>query len=108
VPAVLALAGRFGTRGLRVVSVTKHGDGAEERAEVAEAAKHEKMTYPCFIDLDGKWSESAGIGHIPAFVVLDRKGRLVYRHGGKLTEGSADYEALTRAIEQALAAPQSG
>jgi hypothetical protein len=108
VPAVLTLAGRFGARGLRVVSVTKHGDDAREVAEVAAAAKDEKMTYPCFLDLGGQWSESAGIGHIPAFLVVDRAGRLVYRHGGKLLQGTPEYEALVRAIEQALAATRTG
>jgi hypothetical protein len=108
VPAVLALAGRFGARGLRVVSVTKHGDDDAERAEVAAVAHEEKMTYPCFLDVGGGWSDSAGIGHIPAFVVLDRDGRLVYRHGGKLSVGTPDFEALTRAIERALEAPRTG
>jgi hypothetical protein len=103
VPAVLALAGRYGARGLRVVSVTKHGEDDAERAEVASVAKDEKMTYPCFLDVGGGWSEQAGTGHIPAFLVVDRKGRLVYRHGGKLVQGTADFEALVKAIDQALA-----
>jgi hypothetical protein len=108
VPAVLALAGRYGTRGLRVVSVTKHGEDDAERTHVASVAKEEKMTYPCFLDVGGGWSTQAGIGHIPAFVVLDRGGRLVYRHGGKLVEGSAEFEALTRAIERALEGARAG
>jgi hypothetical protein len=102
------LAGRYGARGLRVVSVTNHGDDDAERAEVAAAAKEEKMTYPCFLDVGGGWSEGAGIGHIPAFVVIDRSGRLVYRHGGKLSEGTSDFDALTRAIERAIETPGTG
>ncbi len=101
-PAVLELAGRFGARGLRVVSVTTHGEDEQERSFVASVAKEEKMTYPCFLDVDGGWSKSAGVGHIPAFVVLDRQGQLVYRHGGKLLQGTADYDALVHAIETAL------
>jgi Redoxin len=107
VPAVIALAGRYGTRGLRVVSVTKHGDDDAERAEVASVAKKEGMTYPCFLDAGGDWSNHAGIGHIPAFVVLDRDGRFVYRHGGKLIEGTPDFDAVVRAIDRALKAPQA-
>jgi hypothetical protein len=102
VPAVLELAGRFGARGLRVVSVTTHGEDDAERMLVASVAKEEKMTYPCFLDVDGGWSKRAGIGHIPAFVVLDREGRLAYRHGGKLIQGTADFDALVHAIETAL------
>jgi hypothetical protein len=104
VPAVLALAGRFGTRGLRVVSVTKHGEDDADRALVAKVAGDEKMTYPCFLDVDGSWSDRARIGHVPAFTVVDKSGRLVYRHGGKLLEGTADFDALVQAIELALAA----
>jgi hypothetical protein len=107
VPAVIALAGRYGTRGLRVVSVTKHGDDEAERAEVASVAKKEGMTYPCFLDVGGDWSKRAGIGHIPAFVVLDREGRFVYRHGGKLIEGTPEFEAVVRAIDRALEAKRS-
>jgi hypothetical protein len=104
---VIALAGRLGARGLRVVSVTKHGDDAAERAEIAAVAKEEGMTYPCFLDIGGGWSERAGIGHIPAFFVLDRDGRLVYRHGGKLVEGTPEFEAVERAISRALDASRS-
>ena len=102
-PAVLALAGRYGARGLRVVSVTKHGEDDAERADVVSAAKEEKMTYPCFLDVGGGWSDQAGTGHVPAFLILDRHGKLVYRHGGKLVEGSAEFEAVVHAIDQALA-----
>jgi hypothetical protein len=104
---VLALAGHLGARGLRVVSVTKHGDDAAERAEIASVAKQEGMTYPCFLDIGGGWSDKAGIGHIPAFFVLDREGRLVYRHGGKLVQGTPEFEAVERAISHALQAPRS-
>ena len=106
-PAVIALAGRYGARGLRVVSVTRHGEDDAERAEVAAVAKEEGMTYPCFLDVGGGWSERAAIGHIPAFVVLDRDGRLVYRHGGKLAAGTPELEALVQAIDRALATPRS-
>lgn len=106
-PAVISLAGRYGTRGLRVVSVTKHGEDDAERAEVASVAKQEGMTYPCFLDVGGSWSDRAGIGHVPAFFVLDRAGKLVYRHGGKLVQGTPEFEAVVQAIDRALAAPRA-
>jgi hypothetical protein len=102
VPAVLSLERRFRARGLRVVSVTKHGDDAADRAHVAETAQEEKMDYPCFLDTDGSWSDKAGLGHVPAFVVVGKDGRLVYRSAGKLVEGSRDYEELAQAIDKAL------
>ncbi len=87
--------------------MTNHGGDDAERAEVASVAREEKMTYPCFLDVDGAWSERAAVGHVPAFMVLDRDGRLVYRHGGKLVAGTPELEAVIRAIDRALAAPRS-
>jgi len=80
--------------------------GPSLRAEIAAVAREEKMTYPCFLDVGGGWFEQSGTGHIPAFLVVDRQGRLVYRHGGKLVEGSAELDAVVQAIDRALAAPR--
>ena len=83
--------------------MTKGGDDADERREVLETAREEKMDYPCFLDHDGSWSKQADVDHIPAFVVLDRSGRLAYRYGGKLLQGTSAFDELAKAIEQALA-----
>lgn len=102
-PAVLALAARFGARGLRVVGVTQDGADEERRKVVAEAAKEEKMTYPTLLDADGAWGASAAIGGVPSFVVAGKDGRVTYRHAGKLVEGTPAFDALAAAIEGALA-----
>lgn len=99
---MLTLEGRYEARGLRVVSVTKDGEDEDDRKHVAETAKEEKMTYPCFLDVDGSWSESAEMAGIPVFVVLDREGKTAYRHAGKLSEGTDSFEAMKGAIEKAL------
>jgi hypothetical protein len=44
---------------------------------------------------------------IPAFIVVDRRGKLAYRHVGKLTQGSTGFLALEHTIEQALTRSQS-
>jgi hypothetical protein len=108
VPAVLELQRRFGARGLRVVSVTKHGEDAEEKKAVAETARAEHMTYPCFLDIGGGWSDQAGLGINPMFLVVGRDGKLAYRFGGKLLTGTDDYAALEKAVEAALARPAPG
>jgi hypothetical protein len=104
VPAVIALERRFAARGLRVISVTKHGGDKDELKEVLEATKEEKMDYPCFLDPDGTWSKQAGVDHVPAFIVLDRAGRLAYRHGGKLMQATSAFDDVSQAIERALGA----
>jgi len=101
---VLELERRFGARGLRVIGVTKDGEDDEERKHVADTAKEEKMTYPSFLDLDGSWTKSSKLGFPPSFLVVGKNGRLVYRHAGKLLQGTAEYDQLAAAIDKALAA----
>ena len=101
-PAVSTLAQRFGTRGLRVIGVTKSGENAEEKASVVEAVEDEKMTYPTLLDPEGVWWDAAEVGLAPTFLIVGKDGRLVYRHTGKLSEGTPGFAAMVAAIEQAL------
>jgi hypothetical protein len=98
IPAVKALEGRYRARGLRVVSVTREDD----RLSVETATKEHGMTYPGFLDIEGAWSRTAGLRAIPAFLVIDKAGRLAYLHRGKLTADSDGFERMTAIIEQAL------
>jgi hypothetical protein len=98
IPAVKALEGRYKTRGLRVVSVTKEDD----RAEVEKAAQEHGMDYPAFLDVDSSWSKTTGVSAIPAFIVIDKSGKLAYRHAGKLTEDSESFRKLASVVDQAL------
>ena len=100
---MLELGGRYEARGLRVVSVTKHGGDEEDRKLVAETAHEEKMTYPCFLDTDGAWSKLAGLSLVPVFLVVDREGRVAYRHWGKLAQGTRDFDQMREVIEASLA-----
>jgi hypothetical protein len=101
---VLALNGRFGTRGQRVVGLSSYDpdDAAEETKATLEAAREEKMDYPTFLDKDGEYAKANGLGDIPAFVLLGPDGRVLHRHRGKLTEGTPAFTEMERAIEQAL------
>lgn len=101
-PAVLTLAQRFGTRGLRVVGVTQSGENGEEKASVLEAIQHDEMTYPTLLDPDGAWWSAAEVGMAPTFLIIGKDGRLAYRHTGKLAEGTPGFAAVVAAIEQAL------
>jgi len=108
---VLALKGRLGARGLRVVSVSNYDpdEGEEDKKLIANTAQEEKMTYPCFLDADGAWQKSVGTkGDIPYFLLVDKEGHVVFRHSGKLTIGSSEDKELGAAIEQALDADPKG
>jgi hypothetical protein len=104
VPAVLALHGRFQARGLRVSGVSEFdsADAESERKSVADAAREEKMDYPTFLDDANVWSKKHGVAEIPAFLVLGRDGKVVYRHRGKLVVDSPAYLDMAKAIETAL------
>ena len=104
-PSVLALLGRLGTRGLRVVGVHGIDDSTidpDEHDAVQETTQEEHMTYPTFLDVEEKWSKQEGIESVPMFMVVDRKGRIVYRAHGALKDGNDNLKNLSAAIEKAL------
>ena len=60
------------------------------------------MDYPCLLD-DAGWSERAGVEMVPAFLLVDARGRLAYRHVGKLTTDDEAMRELAAIIERLLA-----
>jgi hypothetical protein len=101
---VLALKGRYGARGLRVVSVTTFEDEPDERKLIADTARAEHMTYPCFLDKDSVWQHAAGTGAVvPMLLIVDRGGLLTYRQKDVLRQGTPEFDQLAAAIERALA-----
>lgn len=106
-PAVSALARRFGARGLRVIGISNFDpdDADAERKAIGEAAREEKMDWPTYLDSRGEWGKTAGLVDIPSFIVLGPDGRVAHRHRGKLSEGSDPFKALESAIEKALPPP---
>jgi hypothetical protein len=97
---VKALVERNAARGLRAVAITTHGSNAEERAEVEKVARDHGMVAPSFLDTSGKWSSAAGITLEPAFLLIDREGRVAYRHAGKLTSDSDAFARMTSIIDK--------
>jgi hypothetical protein len=104
VPAVLALHGRFQARGLRVSGVSDFDttEPESERKGVTDAALAEKMDYPTYLDDNSVWSKKHGVAEIPAFLVVNRDGKIVFRHRGKLLVDSPVYLEMAKAIEKSL------
>jgi hypothetical protein len=104
VPAVLALHGRFEARGLRVAGISNFDptDAESERQGAIEASREEKMNYPTYLDENNAWSKKHAVTDIPAFLVLGRDGRVIFRHRGKLVVDSPAYVEMAKAIEKAL------
>lgn len=103
-PAVLALHERFQARGLRVSGVTDFDptDAESERKSATEAAHEEKMVYPTYLDDNNAWSKKNDVVQIPAFVVIGRDGKVVFRHKGKLVVDSPVFAEMAKAIDGAL------
>ena len=64
--------------------MTKTGDDANDKATAEKVAKDHGMTAPSFLDASGAWCKSAGVMLEPTFLLLDKEGKLAYRHNGKL------------------------
>ncbi len=104
VPAILALQSRYGARGLQIISVAAFDDAPGEREILANLAREEHMTYPCFLDLGSVWQHAAGTsGVIPMVLLVDRQGRFTAQEKGLLQQGAPSFERLTAVIERALA-----
>ena len=104
VPAILALQSRYGARGLRIISVAAFDDAPGERQILADLAREERMTYPCFLDLGSVWQHAAGTsGVIPMVLLADRQGVLTSQEKGLLLQGTPVFDRLAAAIERALA-----
>lgn len=95
-----ALEERNAARGLRVVGVTRDGEDDKERAEVERVAAEHGMTAPSYLDTSGEWLGSAGVKFAPAFLLLDREGRLAYRHTGVLKVDSAEFAEMMAIVEK--------
>ena len=80
--------------------MTKGGTDPASRAEVERVAADHGMTAPSYLDGDGSWMKSAGVRLAPTFMLLDREGRLAYRHAGKLSVGDSAFEEMTAILEK--------
>jgi hypothetical protein len=91
---------RNAARGLRAVGITGHGSDAEEKAQVVKAATDHGVTWPTLLDVSGAWQKAAGIHLEPTFLLLDRTGKVAYRHSGKLTTDSDAFAKMSAIVEK--------
>ncbi|MGK7312261.1 MAG: TlpA family protein disulfide reductase [Candidatus Longimicrobiales bacterium M2_2A_002] len=96
-PELEALHQRYGDRGLRVVGVTVDNRGAE--AQIRQFVDRFGMTYDIWWDADGRAIDEFGAVGVPLTVLLDRDGRVAWRHLGAFT---ADNAALRAAVRSTL------
>jgi len=90
------LSNRAGSVGALVLAVAV----GEPRAKVAEFVKTHALSYPQLVDEQFHFADSVGQKRVPATLVVDRDGRVVYA-GGVLDE-----PALS-ALERVITGPSS-
>ena len=97
VPELESLHRTLGDRGLHVIGVTVDNRGAEE--QIRRFIEQFGMTYDVWWDPDGTAIDEFGAAGVPLTVLLDREGRIVWRHLGAF---NADNPALRDAVDTAL------
>lgn len=93
-PVLQRLHERFGARGLRVVGVNVDENGP---AVVPGFRATYGITYPIVYDTNGEASQRWEVTGLPTLLILDKNGRVRYRHAGTTSEAD-----LASAIEGLL------
>jgi peroxiredoxin len=97
-PRFVATQRQFGPKGLQTLAVAVQQDPP---ALVASYAASRALPFGVAIDNTGEIAEAfGGVRGTPTTLLLDRKGRVVWRH-----EGEPDFDALHARLEQLLGAP---
>jgi thiol-disulfide isomerase/thioredoxin len=97
IPELQRLHEQYGARGLEVIGVSvDEGDPAGVRTFVAD---QKKMAYPIVLDPDGTIANLLQTSVLPTSIVVDRRGKIVWKRYGAIMEGD---EELKKAVESAL------
>lgn len=97
IPELEDLHQKYAPRGFKVVGVSLDESG---RDVVKQFVGEHKMTYPVALDPEGKLANVFQTTVVPTSVVIDRTGKIVWKHYGAI--GTND-DTLIRAIDTALA-----
>jgi thiol-disulfide isomerase/thioredoxin len=99
IPELQSLHEKYGKDGFKVIGVSIDDSGADDVKKFV--AEQKKMTYPIVIDGEARLANIFQTSVIPTSAVIDRSGKIVWKHLGAVSAGDA---SLKRAIESALAA----
>ncbi|HEX9161749.1 MAG TPA: TlpA disulfide reductase family protein [Thermoanaerobaculia bacterium] len=100
IPELDKLHAQYASRGFKVIGVSIDEGGA---SDVKPFLKDQKVSYPIAVDPEGKLATMLKTTVIPTSVLIDRGGKIVWKHFGIVSTGD---ESLTKALEAALG--QSG
>ena len=96
IPELQALHAKLQPKGFEVVGVSVDESGVES---VKQFVTEQKMTYPIALDPEGKLASIFQTSVLPTSVLLDRTGRIIWKHYGAIMPNDAE---LAKAIDKAL------
>ena len=104
VPWLRTLEPRYGSRGLRIVSVhTPEFAHEAVRANVAAKLRELEITYPVLLDGSFTYWHALHNRYWPAFYLVDRQGRVRAAYAGETHAGDRNASMAEAAIEALLA-----
>ncbi len=96
IPELDKLHRTYSGRGFKVIGVSVDEGGAKD---VKPFVAEQKISYPIVLDPEGKLATIEQTESIPTSILIDRAGKVVWRHVGPV---STSDPLLTRALESAL------
>ena len=101
-PRVQRIFDEYRRKGFELYSVSTDDPGPDRDPQVREFLLQNRLTFPVVLD-DGSASAAFSIASLPTMVLLDRQGKVVWRHIGTLT--APREQDLRAQIDRALAQP---
>ena len=99
IPELQKLHDKYGSRGFKVVGVSVDDSGVDG---VKQFVKEQKIGYPIVIDAEGKLANLLQTTVLPTSIILDRKGKIVWRQVGALMPN--DIASVEATIEKTVGA----
>ncbi|HKR65297.1 MAG TPA: TlpA disulfide reductase family protein [Thermoanaerobaculia bacterium] len=96
IPELQKMHTEYGPKGFEVIGVSVDEGGPDP---VKQFVKEHEMTYPVVLDPEGKLANLFQTSVLPTTALIDRKGRIVWKHYGLIEANDA---TLKQAIEKAL------
>ena len=98
IPELCKLGAKYSAQRFKVVGVSID-DGDDAPAAVKKFIAEKQVTYPIVLDPEAKLANIFQTSVLPTTVLIDRKGRIVWKKYEAIEAGEAE---LTQAIERAI------
>ncbi len=96
IPELEKMHAEYGPKGFEVIGVSLDEGGVET---VKQFVDEQKMAYPIVLDPEGKLANVFQTSVLPTTALIDRKGRILWKHYGQVQPNDA---TLKQAIQKAL------